>query len=353
MRKIAAVFYSSLVIMATTQQLTEKYGTKSAVWKHFGLLTDDRGLGIQQDNSVCRICRVQVRATTGNTSNLLPHLKNKHPMVHKELRLQMNKAAGEKQSRPADSRHQPTLSSVISATQLYERSGKRWAELTDSITNWIAQDGLPIYVVEKNGFKKMMAAFDKRYEIPSRNYFSRTGIPALYETTRERVSKEVLSAEYFSATTDMWSSVGMKPYLSFPVHFVDCDWKLHSRCLLTAFMPEDHTADNLSAALSDVLDAWQLSSAKQVAITTDNGSNIVLACSNLDWLRLSCFGHNLNLAVRKSVSDSRCVRALAVCKKIVSAFSMSWKKRRDLIHAQKELKLRQKCLVSVSYKNIY
>ena len=131
-------------------------------------------------------------------------------------------------------------------------------------------------------------------------------------------------------------------------------------------MPEDHTADNLSAALSDVLDAWQLSSAQQVAITTDNGSNIVLACSNLDngsnivlacsnldWLRLSCFGHNLNLAVRKSVSDSRCVRALAVCKKIVSAFSRSWKKRRDLIHAQKELKLRQKCLVSVSYKNIY
>ena len=223
MRKIAAVFYSSLVIMATTQQLTEKYGTKSAVWKHFGLLTDDSGLGIQQDNPVCRICRVQVRATTGNTSNLLSHLKNKHPMVHKELRLQMNKEAGEKQSRPTDSRHQPTLSSVISATQLYERSRKQWAELTDSITNWIAQDGLPIHVVEKNGFKKMMAAFDKRYEVPSRNYFSRTGIPALYETTRERVSKEVLSAEYFSATTDMWSSVGMKPYLSFTVHFVDYD----------------------------------------------------------------------------------------------------------------------------------
>ena len=87
----------------------------------------------------------------------------------------------------------------------------------------------------------------------------------------KRVSKEASSAEYFSATTDMWSSVGMNPYLSFPVRFVDCDWKLRSRCLQTAFMPEDHTADNLSAALSDVLDARQLSSAKQVAITTDNG----------------------------------------------------------------------------------
>ena len=167
MHKIAAVFYSSLVIMATAQQLTKKYGTKSAVWKHFGLLTDNSGLGIQQDNPVCRICRVQVRAITGNTSNFLSHLKNNHPMVHKELRLQMCKEAGEKQSRPTDSRHQPTLSSVITSTQLYERSGKRWTELTDSFTNWIAQDSLPLYVVEKNGFKKMMVAFDKRYEVPS------------------------------------------------------------------------------------------------------------------------------------------------------------------------------------------
>ncbi len=102
-----------------------------------------------------------------------------------------------------------------------------------------------------------MSAFDKRYEVPCRNYFSRTGIPALYETIREQVKREVLNAEYFSATTDMWSSIGMKPYLSFTIHFVDCEWKLQSRCLQTAFMPEDHTADSISAALSDILDAWQ------------------------------------------------------------------------------------------------
>ena len=336
--------------MAARQQLVEKCGTKAPVWKHFGLLAGVSGQGIQPDDPVCRICRMQVRAKAGNTSNLLSHLKNKHPIAYKEVRLDKEKEESEKQSRMADSRQQPTLSSVVSANQPYERNGRRWTDLTDAITNWIAEDGLPLYVVEKSGFKKMMAVFDRRYNVPSRNYFSRTGIPVLYQTTWDRVSKEVQSAEYFSATTDMWSSVGMKPYLSYTIHFVDSDWKLQSRCLQTAFMPEDHTADNLSGALADVLDAWQLSSTKQVAITTDNGSNIVLACKNLEWLRLSCFGHNLNLAVRKAVSDSRCIRAIAVCKKIVSAFSMSWKKRRDLTEAQKDLKLRQKCLVSVSYK---
>ncbi len=76
--RVPAVFYRFLV-MASRQQLTEKCGTKSAVWKYFGLIADDSGGGSQQDNPVCRICGVQVRAATGSTSNLLSHLKNKHP----------------------------------------------------------------------------------------------------------------------------------------------------------------------------------------------------------------------------------------------------------------------------------
>ena len=115
----------------------------------------------------------------------------------------------------------------------------------------------------------------------------------------------------------MWSSVGMKPYISFTVHFLDLNWKLQSRCLQTAFMPEDHAADNIAVALTDVLDAWQLNSSRLVAITTDSGSNIVSACKRLDWVRLSCCGHNLHLAIRKATNDSRCTHAIAVCRKIV------------------------------------
>ena len=113
-------------------------------------------------------------------------------------------------------------------------------------------------------------------------------------------------------------------------------------------MPEDHTADNIVVALTDVLDAWQLNSSRLVAITTDSGSNIVSACKKLDWVHLSCFGHNLHLAIKKATKDSRCTRAIAVCRKIVSAFSMSWKKRRNLTLEQIDLKLEKKCLVGVN-----
>ena len=42
-----------------------------------------------------------------------------------------------------------------------------------------------------------------------------------------------------------------------------------------------------------------------MGITTDSGSNVKLAYDLLRWNRLSCFGHNLNLAVGKGLNDGR------------------------------------------------
>ena len=148
-----------------------------------------------------------MRAKSGNTSNLLSHLKNKHTRVYKELKAKMEEKEGEKSDSKIQVKKQPTLSSVISRNQPYQRNGKRWSQLTDSITRWIAEDGLPLYMVEKSGFKKMLADFDVRYTIPSRNYFSRTAIPSLYASTSKILCQEILAAEYFSATTDMYRIV--------------------------------------------------------------------------------------------------------------------------------------------------
>ncbi|KAK1900649.1 Zinc finger BED domain containing protein 4 [Dissostichus eleginoides] len=86
--------------------------------------------------------------------------------------------------------------------------------------------------------------------------------------------------------------------------------------------------------------------ARQVCITTDNGSNIVKAVSLNKWKRLQCFGHRLHL--ERSMKDSRIDRAVGVCKKVVSSFSFSWKKRRDLGTAQQELNLPAHQLISES-----
>ena len=71
--------------------------------------------------------------------------------------------------------------------------------------------------------------------------------------------------------------------------------------LQTAFLPTDHTGDNLAKALEATVDGWNLKKEQQVCITTDNGSNIVKATNKLHRQRLPCFGHNLNLEMISNV----------------------------------------------------
>ena len=198
---------------------------------------------------------------------------------------------------------------------------KPTCKLTNSITNCLAKDMMSLYTVEKSGFKQLLNDFDPKYDIPSRKYFSQQAIPNLYNETKEGVLWQIQNIEFFSATSDMWSSQTMEPYMSYTVHFIDQDWKLQSRCLQTLYMPDDHTAETLADGMNKALDRWNLAPSKQVCLTTDSGANIV---RDLDWPWISCFGHNLHLAITKSMKDEpRISRAIGICKRIVSAFSQS------------------------------
>ena len=82
------------------------------------------------------------------------------------------------------------------------------------------------------------------------------------------------------------------------------EWNLQSHFLQANYIPQDHTGEQLQDALSASFDEWSMDPNKLVAITTDSGSNIKLACQLLKWKHLSCFGHNLDLAINKSLQDN-------------------------------------------------
>lgn len=317
----------------------------SPVWAYFGFKAHDDG-SVDETSPICRICESSVSAKSGNTSNLFSHLKHKHPRQYADLQsTRTSTKAGESSQKRPSSSDQPTLQQ----TQAYPRSSKRWQQLTDSVAYTIAKDGLPFTAVEKPGFKRMLATFDRRYEPPSRKYFSKTAIPRLYSSVKETVETKIASMKFFSSTTDLWSSGTQHPYMSFTIHYITENWEMKTSCLQTQFLPSDHTGDNLAEALESVLEAWNLKKEQQVCITTDNGSNIVCATGKLQWQRLSCFGHNLNLAVTKAMrNDHRISRALGLARSIVSAFSFSWKRKRDLSAAQVSKNLPQHSLISVS-----
>ena len=53
----------------------------------------------------------------------------------------------------------------------------------------------------------------------------------------------------------MWSSIGLKPYMSYTIHFIDNGWTLQSRCLQAQFFPESHTGENIAEAMLNALDS--------------------------------------------------------------------------------------------------
>ena len=234
----------NFLVMAK-EQIVRKSNAKSLVWDHFGFKAGEDGKAVDDGKPICLHCKRSVVARWANTLNLSSHLRSAHPIQYELAHCGKKKASAKstagQSTKPGGS--QPTLAEAFSQLQKYDRKSKQWQQLTDSVTYCLAKDMLRIYSVEKPGFKQMTATFDKQYTLPGHKYFSNTAIPAFYTRTREQVMQEVAQADFFSATTDLWSSEGMKSYMSYTVHFIMIinEWELTTRCLKTLFLPADHT----------------------------------------------------------------------------------------------------------------
>ena len=317
-----------------------KKNTKSNAWLHFSLLATEDGKVIdnEQDRPVCRVCGKRVLAKSSNTTNLFQHLREHHPLVYAEL----GPKKQPKREATCSNTTQATLGSVVMKSAMYSPSSPQTKDLNRAVAYHIAKDAMPLSTVDKPGFRFMISKLNPRYQLPSRKHFSDYEIPRMYSDVRDNVVVPRLSqANSFAATTDMWTSGSNDAYITVTVHFINNEWELCAYCLETVPMFSDHTGPNIADTISAILDNWDLSKDKLVAATTDSGSNIVSAFRILNAIRISCFGHNLDLAIKRGLDSIRVKRAIGRCHSLVELFHRSWKKTRDLKQKQDELGLPQ------------
>ncbi|XP_053298983.1 E3 SUMO-protein ligase ZBED1 [Pleuronectes platessa] len=324
------------------EDLVVKKNCTSAIWSYFGFRSDD----VLQTQVLCKTCRTAVATSRGNTTNLHHHLQHNHKELHEQF-----KASQTTKPKTLSSSKSKTLQQSISQSFAcvtpYEKTSKRHGEITEAITRYLAKDMMPINTVTKDGFVSLIRKLDRRYSIPSRNYFSQVAIPKMYDTCRKTVESELGQIEHYACTTDLWSSRTTEPYISLTVHFLDQDFELKTRCLQTAYFPGEHTGENIACGLREALTSWNLREEQLACITTDNGSNVVKATELNHWVRLQCFGHRLHLAIENAVKDdSRIARAAGLCKKLVGHFSHSWKQKMALKEAQQEHNLPEHSLIT-------
>ena len=125
----------------------------------------------------------------------------------------------------------------------------------------------------------------------------------------------------------MWTSMASQGYLTATGHFISEDWVLRHCVLGTKRLIGKHTGENLYQALASIEMDFCVED-KVAAITSDNASNMRVACSKQKFTtcegpHVQCFAHTLQLAVEDALKQQPIQDAAAAARKLVGHFNRS------------------------------
>ena len=140
-------------------ELASKSGTNSVVWETFSLDVGADGKPVDNGSALYQSCWKWMITKHWNTSNVLAHLRTNHPALRTQVKVAMEEKGKQlacKATPAPPTSSQPTFQELMVMRVAYEQISARWKELTDAVTYFIAKDSLPVYMVEKSGFKRLM-----------------------------------------------------------------------------------------------------------------------------------------------------------------------------------------------------
>ena len=231
----------------------QKRSNSSKIWDFYGFYKED-GV-VNKAEAVCKICSVKLKYT-GSTSNLLYHLNNCHP---DKVFGNSKTDSKEKQSK------QPSLFDFRSKKP-YSFESSQAKKLHKKVAEFIVEEMLPLSTVEKESFRDLVEALDPQYRVLSRTSLKDKVIPEMYEETRQKLLKNLNEITGAAVTTDGWTSIATKGYVTVTVHYIDNEWNLRSAVLETKELPGSHTAEHLKDAMLTTLSTWNLASIKITGI---------------------------------------------------------------------------------------
>jgi len=245
------------------------------------------------------------------------------------------------------------------------------------VENLIVTAGLPISVVENNGFRKFLSDLDPQLQPPCRKTVTYKQLPQLLEAKRAAISQRLSSADNVALTLDIWTDRRQHSYLAITAHTFDVVLgRPNSMLVQFRTFKGSHTGVGIADAIEQCISEYSMQE-KVHYIITDNASNMRKALSliftpgprgNIEsWLqtasaaagtdsllctedsdsmlddatlyedtpsediehavvgeRLPCFAHSLQLTVRDGLHKTTVSRtAVAKCCKVASMVHQS------------------------------
>ena len=189
------------------------------------------------------------------------------------------------------------------------------------------RDLQPFSMIEDAGFRNFLlqnAIIKHIDELPTADAISRSALNDIYDATFEVVRTKISQAPYtVSMTADMWTdNYRRRSYITFTLHFYDCDYNLQSLTLRTALFDISHTGEHVKNAMDITAAKFGLVN-KKIVYVTDNGANIVKACRLAKVERAGCIAHALhNLITHDGIANTAEVQDIvAKARELVKTFT--------------------------------
>ncbi|GES96273.1 zinc finger BED domain-containing protein 1-like [Rhizophagus clarus] len=252
--------------------------TPSDVWKYIDKVTDP-------ENPKCKICNKRFSAKS-STTTLRNHIKKYHKHIHRKA-------------------NQTTLKFKSNITSFYDK--EKNSEFVKLLIKWIVIDMLPFSLVDSIYFIEFIQKLNPKFKCPGCTTL-KNEVMFEFNSRRERIIDFVKNIPgRFSITTDIWSSIKNEAFIGVTIHFITNEWKLKHFTLEVLRITGSHTGNAIYEILNKLLEDFDLKQ-KVISVTTDNGSNMIVACRllkndfdaqtpALDFIHSRCICHILNLAV--------------------------------------------------------
>lgn len=176
---------------------------------------------------------------------------------------------------------------------------------TSIIVRFLASTGSPFSTVENSYFRFMTGTRTSRKLVSLKS-------KELATKQRQEMLMKLSSIKSVSLTMDIWTSIAVKPYICFTVHYVDSHGSISNELLHFKFIEPPHTGSCIRARIEEVLDEYNLAD-KVFAITADGAKNEDAGIRQLNTLRgmrgnlpikrLYCVAHLINNVVDDGLKD--------------------------------------------------
>lgn len=278
-------------------------------WRFIQLVCKDDYSHIHMDDlrseharcAFCNKCGVEIAFEKSNTAHVTKHMKTRHP---KELK----QATEEEESRRRNKtqilvhtkpNNLPTASDYQEAATAEEQ-----LRADDLASIWVAKSMRPFSITSDKYFRKYSRYINSvcgRVNIikPWKTRERVEVIAAeLRETLKEKVSAE---CDYYSASSDIWTSRSKLAFICLTLHYLDTLFKMHSWVLEVKLLPGKHDAYHIADSLEKSMLEWGLQTNKCVKFLRDGASNGVKACALLHLDSMSYLAHCLHLIVGSGI----------------------------------------------------